>query len=103
MDQLPPKPKKVPRRPKPQEPVAKPLPPKFKWVFSFIMKWLYLHVVINAPLTRRHDWYQTESFVTVDVFAKNVKPEDLEVDLQDKHVSSVDVTLCVISMSIMFV
>ena len=41
--------------------------------------------------------------MTVDVFAKNVKPEDLEVDLQDKHVGNVDVTLCVISMSIMFV
>lgn len=36
--------------------------------------------------TRRHDWYQTESSVTIDVFAKNVKPEDLEVDLQDNHV-----------------
>ena len=30
MDQLPPKPKKVPRRPKPQESLATPLPPKFK-------------------------------------------------------------------------
>ena len=34
----------------------------------------------------RHDWYQTDSFVTVDVFAKNVKPEDIQVNLQDKHV-----------------
>ena len=42
----------------------------------------------------RHDWYQTDSFVTVDVFAKNVKPEDIQVDLQDKHVG-VLMWLCV--------
>ena len=49
------------------------------------------HILLNASLTRRHDWYQTESFVTLDVFAKRVKPEDLEVDLQDNHVRTVSV------------
>ena len=29
--------------------------------------------------------------MTLDVFAKRVKPEDLEVDLQDNHVRTVSV------------
>ncbi|POY73280.1 hypothetical protein BMF94_3614 [Rhodotorula taiwanensis] len=35
----------------------------------------------------RHEWYQTEREVVVSVFIRNVKQEDLKVDLQDRALS----------------
>ncbi|BGP17726.1 hypothetical protein JCM10213_005307 [Rhodosporidiobolus nylandii] len=35
----------------------------------------------------RHEWYQTESAVVVSVFIRNVKEEDLKVELQERSVS----------------
>jgi suppressor of G2 allele of SKP1 len=35
----------------------------------------------------RYDWYQTEKYVTVTVFAKGVQKEDLEVAIQDKKLT----------------
>nr|ALR73091.1 suppressor of G2 allele of SKP1-like protein [Glaciozyma antarctica] len=35
----------------------------------------------------RHEWYQTDSEVVLSVFIRNVKAEDLKVDLQDRSVS----------------
>jgi HSP20 family molecular chaperone IbpA len=65
MDQLPPKPPREPRKPKKKEEPETVLPlPKFKY-----------------------DWYQTEKYVTVTVFAKGVQKEDLEVAIQDKKLT----------------
>ncbi|CEQ41159.1 SPOSA6832_02839 [Sporobolomyces salmonicolor] len=36
----------------------------------------------------RHEWYQTDSEVVVSVFIRNVKEEDLKVDIQERSVSS---------------
>ena len=41
----------------------------------------------------RYDWYQTEKYVTVTVFAKGVQKEDLEVAIQDKKVCVCDLHL----------
>ncbi|GAA6016265.1 hypothetical protein JCM10207_000451 [Rhodosporidiobolus poonsookiae] len=35
----------------------------------------------------RHEWYQTESDVVVSVFIRNVKEEDLKVELNERSVS----------------
>ncbi|GAA5983903.1 hypothetical protein JCM5350_001785 [Sporobolomyces pararoseus] len=35
----------------------------------------------------RHEWYQTDSEVVVSVFIRNVKQEDLKVDIQPQSVS----------------
>ncbi|GAA5926993.1 hypothetical protein JCM1841_001605 [Sporobolomyces salmonicolor] len=35
----------------------------------------------------RHEWYQTDSEVVVSVFIRNVKEEDLKVDIQERSLS----------------
>jgi len=41
-----------------------------------------------APAPKiRHDWYQTDNEVIVNVFIKNVKEEDLKVDVQPRSAS----------------
>ncbi|GAA5993429.1 hypothetical protein JCM11641_007155 [Rhodosporidiobolus odoratus] len=35
----------------------------------------------------RHEWYQTESAIVVSVFIRDVKQEDLKVELQERSVS----------------
>ncbi|KAH8702271.1 hypothetical protein BGW36DRAFT_315046 [Talaromyces proteolyticus] len=40
-----------------------------------------------APVKVRHEWYQSHDSVVVTVYAKNVKKDELEVDLQDDSLS----------------
>lgn len=47
---------------------------------------LLLRCVYSAPAARR---YQTEGEVVVSVFIRNVKEEDLKVELQERSVSPV--------------
>lgn len=44
--------------------------------------------LLNFPFCPlRHDWYQTESQVTVTLMVKNVKKEDVSVMFQEKEVT----------------
>ncbi|XP_049848496.1 uncharacterized protein LOC126315301 [Schistocerca gregaria] len=33
----------------------------------------------------KHDWYQTDTYLTINIFAKSVKPEQLEIDIQERR------------------
>lgn len=35
----------------------------------------------------RHEWFQNDTFVTVEVFIKKVKQEDVSLDFFDRSVS----------------
>ncbi|KAJ3088096.1 Cochaperone protein [Quaeritorhiza haematococci] len=39
------------------------------------------------PPKVRHEWFQSENFVTVSVFIKNVKPDTVKIDFGDKSLS----------------
>ena len=45
--------------------------------------------VLSKP-KYRHDWYQTESDVCINILIKKVKKENLVVDFQEKSVSVLD-------------
>ncbi|KAH7954370.1 hypothetical protein HPB49_018047 [Dermacentor silvarum] len=44
-------------------------------------------VVPPAPAKIRHEWYQTESHVTITILLKNQKPEDIKTDFTDTTAS----------------
>jgi hypothetical protein len=35
----------------------------------------------------RHEWFQNENFVTIEVFVKKIKPEDATIDIFERSVS----------------
>lgn len=41
---------------------------------------------VNRP---RHDWYQSQTNVYINIFVKKVRPEQAKVDIQDKRISLV--------------
>ncbi|XP_050039288.1 protein SGT1 homolog [Dermacentor andersoni] len=44
-------------------------------------------VVPPAPAKIRHEWYQTESHVTITILLKNQKPEDIKANFTDTTIS----------------
>lgn len=36
----------------------------------------------------RHEWFQNENFVTIEVFVKKIKPEDATIDIFERSVSA---------------
>lgn len=51
--------------------------------------------LLNFPCyPLRHDWYQTESQVTVTLMVKNVKKEDVRIAFQEKEVTISSLMLC---------
>ena len=49
-------------------------------------KSLYLSSIMFSC---RYDWYQTQTHVIVTILLKNVKQEDMNIDIQEKSVSIV--------------
>eukprot|EP01104_Vermistella_antarctica_P008970 TRINITY_DN2296_c3_g2_i1.p1 TRINITY_DN2296_c3_g2~~TRINITY_DN2296_c3_g2_i1.p1 ORF type:complete len:380 (+),score=131.00 TRINITY_DN2296_c3_g2_i1:38-1177(+) len=51
-----------------------------------------VEVPVKAPPLYRHEWYQSDSYVTISLFAKGIKKEALTVNITDNNVC-VDIAL----------
>lgn len=50
-------------------------------------QWLVFGCSTLSIFPLRHDWYQTESQVTITLMVKNVKKEDVSVTFKEKEVT----------------
>merc|ERR1711991_25190 len=56
---------------------------KIKFIFFFYFLYLFIYLFIYY----RHEWYQNQDFVIVEIFNKNTAEKDLKVEMGEQSLS----------------